>query len=33
MKISVCVDILFFRQDFIPALQVIKSAGFDTYEM
>jgi hydroxypyruvate isomerase len=33
MKISVCVDILFFRQDFIPALQVIKSAGFDNYEM
>lgn len=33
MKISVCVDILFFRQDFLPALQVIKSAGFDTFEM
>ena len=33
MKISVCVDILFFRQDFVPALQVIKSAGFDHYEM
>lgn len=33
MKISVCVDSLFFRQDFLSSLQVIKNAGFDYYEM
>ncbi len=33
MKMSVCVDILFFQQDFISALEVIKSAGFNHYEM
>lgn len=33
MKMSVCVDILFFRENFLPALQVIKAAGFDTYEL
>lgn len=33
MKISVCVDILFWGQDFLPALQMIKSTGFDCYEM
>ena len=33
MKMSVCVDSLFFHQDFLPALQVIKAAGFNHYEM
>lgn len=33
MKMSVCIDILFFRQDFLPALQVVKEAGFSYYEM
>ena len=33
MKVSVCVDSLFFRHEFIPSLKVIKEAGFDYYEM
>ena len=33
MKMSVCIDILFFRQDFLPALQVVRDAGFQAYEM
>ncbi len=33
MKMSVCVDILFFRQDFLQGLEKVKKAGFDHFEM
>ena len=31
MKLSICIDILFFGQDFIPALEKVKAIGFDHY--
>ena len=33
MKLSICIDILFFGQDFFPALEKVKTIGFDHYEM
>lgn len=33
MKLSICIDMLFFGQDFIPAMEKVKATGFDHYEM
>jgi len=33
MKMSVCVDSLFFGQDFVSSLRELKKAGFDYFEM